>query len=137
MTETVSAIKPTDSRNVAFLAANAAESKKAIGTLILDVRTVTILADYFVITGGQSTAQVGAIADAIDENLAKLGLKPRSIEGKTEGRWVLLDYEDIIVHILQDKERNYYKLEQFWNHALIVDRQEWYRDSDYEPTVET
>lgn len=128
MTETVSAIKQTDSRNVAFLAANSAESKKAIGTLILDVRTVTILCDYFVITGGQSSSQVRAIAEAIDESLARLGLKPRSIEGKSEGRWVLLDYEDIIVHILQERERNYYKLEQFWNHALIVDRNEWYED---------
>ena len=130
LTETASALKQTDSRNVAFVAANAAESKKAVGTLILEVKTVTILADYFVITGGQSTSQVKAIADAIDNELAKLGLKPKSVEGKSEGRWVLLDYEDIIVHILQEKERNYYKLEQFWNHALIVDRNEWYREEE-------
>jgi ribosome-associated protein len=55
-------------------------------------------------------------------------MKPRSIEGKTEGRWVLMDYEQIIVHVLHEKERNYYKLEQFWNHALIVDRLEWLED---------
>jgi ribosome-associated protein len=55
-------------------------------------------------------------------------LAPKSIEGKKEGRWILMDYNDIIVHILQEKERNYYKLEQFWNHALIVDRDEWYRE---------
>ena len=130
MTETVSALKQTDSRKLAFFAANIAESKKALTTLILDIRTVSLLADYFVITGGQTSTQVRAIADGIDENLSKLGLNPRSIEGKKEGRWVLLDYEDIIVHVLQERERSFYKLEQFWNHALIVDRKEWYRDSD-------
>lgn len=133
MTETASALKQTDSRSVSFIAANAAEAKKASATLVLDVSSVTTLADYFVITGGQSSAQIKAIADAIEEDLAKLGLRPKSIEGKKEGRWVLLDYEDIIVHILQEQERNKYKLEQFWNHALIVDQKEWYRD----PSVET
>lgn len=130
LTETASASKQTDSRHVSFTAANAAESKKATSTLVLDVQTVTPLADYFVITGGQSSTQVRAIADAIVEELGKLGLRAKSIEGKTEGRWVLLDFENIIVHILQEDERNKYKLEQFWNHALIVDRQEWYREAD-------
>ena len=133
MTETASAQKQTDSRNVSFIAANAAESKKATATLILDVRAVTTLADYFVITGGQSSTQIKAIAEAIEEELAQLGLRPRSVEGKKDGRWVLLDYEDIIVHILQEPERNKYKLEQFWNHALVVDNKEWYRD----PIMET
>lgn len=128
MTESVKASSKTDSRDAAFATANAVESKKATGTLVLDVRSVTILADYFVIAGAQSSAQVRAMADAIEETLSGLGLKARSIEGKREGRWVLLDYELIIVHILQEQERNYYKLEQFWNHGLIVDRQEWVKE---------
>ncbi len=115
----------SDTREATFMAANAAESKKGTSTLVLDVGQVTVLADYFVIAGGESLAQVRAIVDAIDEALAKVGMKPRSIEGKKEGRWVLMDYESIIVHVLHEKDRNYYKLEQFWNHALIVDRLEW------------
>ena len=119
-----------NSRLATFAAANAAESKKANGTLVLDVKQVTVLADYFVITGGDSANQVKAIVDAIDLCLTKLGYSQRSIEGKSEGRWVLLDYGDIIIHVLHEKERNFYKLEQFWNHALIVARQEWeQRDS--------
>ena len=114
-----------DSRQAAFAAANTAEDKKGRGTLILDVGQVTVLADYFVITGADSLTQVRAIADGIEEALEGLGLKPRSIEGKKEGRWVLMDYEQIIVHVLHERDRNYYKLEQFWNHALIVDRSEW------------
>lgn len=128
MSESAKAMQAIDSRSVAFLAANAAEDKKALGTLILEVKNVTILADYFVITGGDTATQVRAIANAIDEALSARGLKARAIEGKQEGRWVLIDYESIIVHVLQEKERNFYKLEQFWNHALIVDRAEWLID---------
>jgi len=124
--EQTQAAKPTiNSRVATFAAANAAESKKANGTLILDVKQVTVLADYFVITGGDSPSQVKAIVDAVDDSLTKLGYSNKSIEGKAEGRWVLLDYGDIIIHVLHERERSFYKLEQFWNHALIVPRNEW------------
>ena len=114
-----------DSREASFAAANAAEAKKAHGTVVLDVRQVTLLADYFVITGGDSANQVRAIVDSVDQSLSRLGYTQRSIEGKQDGRWVLLDYGDIIVHVLHERERSYYKLEQFWNHALIVPKEEW------------
>jgi len=130
LTETASATKQTDSKDIAFIAANIAEDKKAQSTLILDIRTVSILADYFVITGGQTSTQVRAIADGIDQALGKLGMNPKSIEGKTEGLWILMDYADIIVHIMQEKERNKYNLEQFWGHAKIVDQNEWLKELD-------
>jgi len=114
-----------DSRRAAFAAANAAEAKKAHGTIVMDVSKVTLLADYFVITGGDSATQVKAIVAAVDQEAQALGYSLRSLEGKTDSRWVLMDYGDIIVHVLQDKERSFYKLEQFWNHALIVDRKQW------------
>jgi ribosome-associated protein len=101
-------------------AVGAAENKKAHNTLILDVREVTSLADYFIITGGDSVNQVRAIAEAVDEALGNLGYKCTSIEGKVEGRWVLLDYGDVIVHVLHQKERDFYKLEQFWSQANLV-----------------
>jgi ribosome-associated protein len=123
--KTVKAASKVDSRTAAYTAANASEAKKGHGTLVLDVAKVTVLADYFVIAGGETLTQVRAIVDAIDEALSKLGMHPRSIEGKKEGRWVLMDYEEIIVHVLHERERNYYKLELFWNHALVVDRREW------------
>ena len=114
-----------DSLQAAYAAANAAETKKANGTLVLDVGQITLLADYFVITGGDSANQVKAIVDAIDEKLSQLGYPARSIEGKADSRWVLLDYGDIIVHVLQERERSFYKLEQFWNSGLIIDRKKW------------
>ncbi len=116
-----------DSREATFVAANAAEAKKSLSTVVLDVRQVTLIADYFVIAGGDSTNQVRAIVDHVDEELSKLGYRQRSIEGKADGRWVLLDYGDIIVHVLHEKERNFYKLEQFWNNGLIVPKVEWER----------
>ena len=118
-------VRTLDSRQAAFIAANAAEDKKSLGTLVLDVGQVTVLADFFVIAGGDTLTQVRAIVDNIEEELSKVGYRPRTIEGKKEGRWVLMDYESIIVHVLHERERNFYKLEQFWNHALIVDPSEW------------
>ncbi|MCC7527903.1 MAG: ribosome silencing factor, partial [Candidatus Melainabacteria bacterium] len=84
-----------------------------------------VLADYFVIVAGESPSQVKAIVDAVDGKLEPLGCKALGVEGKSESRWVLLDYGDVIVHVLHEKERGYYKLEQFWNQALMVDRSEW------------
>jgi ribosome-associated protein len=117
--------KVLDSRSYAFLAANACQSKMGKGTVVLDVHAVTFMADYFVVTGAESAAQVRAIVEACEEALESTGLKAKSIEGKREGRWVLLDFGIVIVHVLQEKERDYYKIEQFWNTGLIVDRQEW------------
>ncbi len=116
-------------RKAAYAAANAAEDKKAFGTLILDVKQVTVIAEYFVIAGGDNPNQVRAIVDSIGDSLTKLGYRPGVVQGRQDGRWVLLDYGDLIVHVLQDKERSFYKLEQFWNHALIVPEEEW-REED-------
>lgn len=112
-------------RKAAYAAANAAESKKGRETLVLDVRKITLIADYFVITGGDSANQIRAIVEAIDSTLIELGAGRAIIEGKQEGRWALLDYGDVIVHVLHAKERDLYKLEQFWNQALIVPSEEW------------
>ncbi|MDP3507381.1 MAG: ribosome silencing factor [Candidatus Melainabacteria bacterium] len=117
--------KTIDARTAAFIAANACESKLAQSTVVLDVASVTVLAEYFVFAGGESAAQVKAIANAVDQALGAHDFKRKSIEGMSEARWVLLDYGSVIVHVLQEKERSFYKIEQFWNHALIVDRQEW------------
>jgi ribosome-associated protein len=132
-----SKVRTSDSRQAAFLAANAAEDKKSLGTLVLDVGQVTVLADFFVIAGGETLTQVRAIVDNIDKALSEVGYRPRSIEGKKEGRWVLMDYESIIVHVLHERERSFYKLEQFWNHALIVDPNEWLIEEPEPPKMET
>ncbi len=113
------------SRQAAYEAANVAEAKKSLGTLVLDVRKVTVLAEFFVICGASSQAQARAIVGGIEKALNKLGHQPLNVEGQTDGRWILLDYGSLIIHVLQERERNFYNLEKFWNHALIVDRTDW------------
>jgi len=115
-------------REAAFQAANAALGKKAKSTVVLYVKEVTLLAEYFVFTGGESKSQVKAIAEEIAYKLGQSGRKAKAMEGMVDGRWVLLDFGDVIIHILQEKERDYYKLEQFWNQGLVVDESEWSDD---------
>jgi ribosome-associated protein len=113
------------SRQAAYEAANAAEAKKSLSTLVLDVRKVTGLADFFVICEASSQSQARAIVGSVEKTLLSLGFKPMSIEGKTEGRWVLMDFGSVMVHVFQEHERTFYNLEKFWNHALIVDKASW------------
>lgn len=106
-----------NSLEAAHLCAEAADSKKAFSILILDLRKLTYIADYFVICSGSNTTQVGAIADGVDQALAKADIRPSHVEGEGEANWVLMDYSDIVVHIFEEKTRAYYALEKLWGDA--------------------
>lgn len=88
--------------------------KKAKDIIALDVRNLTIICDYMVIATGRSATQVKALADEVDDQMAQMGLAPRRTEGAAEGRWVVMDYGDILVHIFHLEERAYYNLERLW-----------------------
>ena len=103
----------------AFLA-----SKKAEDIVIVDVREKTVLCGYFVIAGGRSTTQVKALCDNLEEKLSKEGMEPRRVEGVKEGRWGVLDYGDVIVHIFNDESRLFYHLERLWGEGDNVRRYE-------------
>ncbi len=105
---------------LARLAADVAYEKKASDVLLLDIREVSTIADYFVICSGNNTRQIAAIADALDEELEKQGASVLHREGDAATGWVLLDFGDIIVHIFGAKEREYYRLERLWNEAKTV-----------------
>jgi ribosome-associated protein len=108
---------------VALVAAQAAEDRKAEDILVLKVSEVSYLADYFVIATGFSTTQVRAIYQAILKAIeAELGRVPVSVEGQGEGIWTLIDYGDVVIHILLPEEREFYNLEAFWGHAEKIDR---------------
>ena len=107
-------------RKIAKLSAVIAYNKKAEDILIIDVRKLTTLADYFVILSGASDVQVKAVADAIIEELKGLGIKPVHIEGKTNARWILVDYGGIIIHIFYEPLRRFYNLERLWREAKKV-----------------
>lgn len=112
------------SRELALSAAQAADDRKGEEITILRVADISYLADYFVIVTGFSRAQVRAISQAIEEKVEKEFLRqPLRVEGKAESNWILLDYGEVIVHILLPQEREFYNLEAFWGHAEQIEFQ--------------
>ncbi len=105
---------------LARAAAAAADDKKAERTLALDVSAHLALTDVFVITSASNERQVSAIAEAIEEALAELGADAVRREGLKEGRWALLDFSEIVVHVMHDEERVYYDLERLWKDCPLV-----------------
>lgn len=112
------------SEKLALTIAEAGDSRKAGDMLVLRVADVSYLADYFVVLTGYSNVQVRAIANTIEEEVKEnCERKPLRTEGKTEGSWILLDYGEVIVHVMMPNEREFYNLEAFWGHAERVDFQ--------------
>ncbi len=104
----------------AFLSVQAAANKKADTIKILDLKELSSFTDYFVICSGTSDRQVQAIADSIAIELKEDGFAPVSVEGYREGRWVIVDFGDIVVHVFLDALREYYDIEHLWFEAKKV-----------------
>jgi|SRR5690625_2412743 len=96
----------------------ACEEKKGTNTKILNISNLTTIADYFVIVSGNSSLQAQSIADEIEEKMLESGYEQISKDGYQAGRWILLDFVDIIVHIFHREERDYYDLERLWTEDL-------------------
>ncbi|MBU0681777.1 MAG: ribosome silencing factor [Proteobacteria bacterium] len=109
------------SLELAQLLSKAALEKKAEDLVILDVRGISSFADYFVIMSGRSTRHVQGLADAIGQNMSKKRMTQGKVEGITEGHWVLLDYNDVVVHIFYHESREFYDLEGLWHDAPRVE----------------
>ncbi len=101
--------------------AKAAVDLKAENLVALDVRELTSFADVFILATGGSDRHVRAIADAVEEVVEELGERPLGIEGYDEGRWLLLDLGDVIVHVFQSEVREHYDLERLWSEAPRLD----------------
>lgn len=118
-------IKPAtaiSSEQLAYDIAEAADDKKASDIVLLKVSEISYLADYFIIATGFSTTQVKAICNSIEDQIeTKYQLTPLRVQGKTDGRWIVIDYGDLIVHIFMQEEREYYNLEAFWGHAERIE----------------
>ena len=93
------------------------------------MKDLTVIADYFVVCSGDSTTQVKAIADNIEEALRKQGKKPLGTEGSRFATWILMDYGDIIVHVFEEETRAYYELEKFWLDAPRIPVEDEDKDS--------
>lgn len=109
-----------ESAEMAQLAALAADEKKARELRILDIRSISTVADYFVICSGTSSTHVRSIADNVEEQLEKRGLRKHHMEGYQNGRWILLDFGEVVIHVMQEDERSFYSLEHLWGDAVEV-----------------
>lgn len=103
-----------EARDLAITAAHAAADKKAADVVVLDVSDQLVITDVFMIASAPNERQVEAIVDNVEQKLRLAGHKPTRREGAREGRWVLLDYVDLVVHIQHHEERAYYDLERLW-----------------------
>lgn len=106
-----------NSKKIGNFIAQAAFDKKAEDIVILDIAKLLIITDYFVICSAPTERQTKSISENIQEKMAGQGLKPISIEGEKDGRWILLDYADVVVHIFVTEEREFYQLERLWKDA--------------------
>ena len=109
------------SRDLALAAARAASEKQAERIVILDVRDLIVITDYFVIASGSSDRQVKTVSQEVEEALRVLGTKPVRREGEVEARWLLLDFIDVVIHVFASEERDFYDLERLWMDAPRVD----------------
>lgn len=113
--------KKISTKKYVLMSVNAALEKKARRISILNVKKVSSISDYFIVCSGSSDRQVQAIASFIEETLKKEGKRPLGIEGERIGKWVLMDYGDIIIHIFYEPVRDFYDLERLWTDVPRVD----------------
>lgn len=124
MTEEIS------SKKLSSIIARVLDDKKAVDISVLNVANVCVLSDYFVIASATSTTQVKGLTSSLRERIKELfGRIPNGDENDLKNRWNLLDYGDVIVHIMHTEVRESYALEKFWNHALKISREEWEEES--------
>lgn len=115
-------LKNLTPKDMALIAAKAADDKKAMDIVVQEIREALIITDYFVIVTGANNRQVDAITEAVEEALRlEADVKPIGREGLDELTWVLLDYGDFVVHIFQPELRDFYRLETLWNDVPLVD----------------
>lgn len=102
------------------IAYNALDEKKGENICIIDIRGISIIADYFIIVNGSNINQLDALTDNVEKKMREAGIHPRQTEGKSSG-WILMDYNDIVIHIFSKEDREFYDLERIWNDGRIID----------------
>ncbi len=102
-------------------AVEALEDKKAEDIKVIDIREVSSIADYFIIANGSNQNQLVAMQDAVDEAMYKSGLHAKQVEGNQNSTWILIDYNDVIVHLFSKEDRLFYDLERIWKDGKVIE----------------
>ncbi len=110
-----------DSREMAKIVCKALDEKKAIDVKAIDISNVSVMADYFIVASASNINQLNAMQDEVDRVLYEQGIHAKSIEGNRQSTWVLMDYEDVIVHLFDEEDRLFYDLERIWKDGIIID----------------
>ena len=110
-----------DAKNMAKIAFHALDDKKGVNITVIDISEISVLADYFIIAGGNNENQVKALANNVEEKLAENQILPKHIEGFNHANWILMDYQDVIIHVFNEDERLFYDLERIWRDGKIID----------------
>ena len=103
-----------NSKEIARMACEAMEDKKAQDIKIIEIGNISTLADYFIIASGTNRSQVQAMADNVNETLGRAGIEPKQMEGYQNANWILMDYRDVVIHIFDEENRLFYDLERIW-----------------------
>ena len=107
--------------DLAAIAARAADDKQATDIIVIDVSGQLVITDCFVIASAETERQVGAVLEEVEDKLREAGHKPLRREGTREGRWALLDYNELVVHVQHVDERDYYSLDRLWKDCPLVE----------------
>jgi len=110
----------SDAKLMAKAAVEALEDKKGSNIKIIEIGDISPVADYFIISDGSNTSQVEAMVDSVKEKLYRMGYEPRRVEGTRDSGWVLMDYNDIVVHVFSSNDRLFYDLERVWKDGKTV-----------------
>ncbi|MBO6215881.1 MAG: ribosome silencing factor [Lachnospiraceae bacterium] len=106
---------------MAKLAVKALDEKKAIDIRVIEIGEISVIADYFVMASASNNNQLQAMQDAVDEALYKNGIHAKNVEGNRSSTWILLDYEDVVVHLFSKEDRLFYDLERIWQDGKEID----------------
>lgn len=112
-----------NTKEIALLAIEALEDKKAEDIRIIDISEISTIADYFIIADGSNKSQIQAMADNVSEHLGRAGVTVRQIEGYQNANWILMDFQDIIIHIFDRENRLFYDLERIWRDGVLIDKE--------------
>lgn len=113
-----------ESKNMVKLAYEALEDKKGEDIQVIEIKDISIIADYFIIANGVNAPQVDALVDSVQDKLGRAGYEPKRIEGVRSASWILMDYGDVVVHVFSKEDRLFYNLERIWRDGKMVSKEE-------------
>lgn len=113
-----------NSKKMVKLAYEALEEKKGEDIQVIEIKDISIIADYFIIANGTNSSQVDALVNSVSDHLSKHGYEPKRIEGVRSASWILMDYGDVVVHVFSKEDRLFYNLERIWRDGKLVSKEQ-------------